>query len=51
MNACALGWYRAWVMAIRCSAALVWRLPPRLSRNRSVLPDHTGIGAVPLHMA
>jgi hypothetical protein len=36
------------VMAIRCKAALSWRLPPRLSRCRTRLPDHTGIGAVPV---
>ena len=31
-------------MAIRWRAALSWRLPPRLSRNRSALPDQTGHG-------
>src|SRR5690606_40511407 len=34
--------WRAW---------LIWRLPPRLSRNRSVFDDHTGMGAVPLNRA
>lgn len=32
-------------------AALSWRSPARLSRCRSVLPDHTGVGAVPLWRA
>ena len=44
MNACASGWMRAWVIAMRWSAALVCRFPPRLSRNRLGLADQTGIG-------
>ena len=40
-----------WVMAIRWRATLSWRLPARLSRWRSVLPDQTGSGAVPLWRA
>ena len=51
MKASASGWIRSWVMAMRCRAALVWRFPPRLSRNRFGLADHTGMGAVPAHMA
>ena len=36
---------RIWVIAMRCRAALIWRLPERVSRTRpAVLPDHTGIG-------
>ena len=42
---------RSWVIAIRWRAALSWRLPPRLSRWRTELPDHTGIGADPLWFA
>ncbi len=35
-------------MAMRCRAALSWRLPERVIRTRpAVLPDHTGIGATP----
>ena len=36
---------RSWVMAMRWSAALSCRLPPRHSRWRSVRPGLTGIGA------
>jgi len=40
---------RVWVRAIMCSARFAVRLPPRLSRTfPAVLPDHTGIGAVPV---
>jgi hypothetical protein len=42
---------RAWVMAMRCSAALTWRLPPRLSLNLVALPDQAGCGAVPFQRA
>ena len=35
------------VIAIRWIAALIWRLPPRSSRWRSVLPELMGIGAMP----
>lgn len=42
---------RAWVIAMRCSAALTWRLPERVSLTRVVLPDDTGCGAVPFHRA
>jgi hypothetical protein len=39
-------------MAMRCRAALSWRFPERLNRTRpAVLPDHTGIGAVPVWRA
>src|SRR3954468_22205632 len=31
----------------RCSAALIWRLPPWSSRWRCVLPELAGIGATP----
>ena len=31
----------------RCSAALIWRLPPWSSRWRWVLPELAGIGATP----
>jgi hypothetical protein len=41
----------AWVMAMRCSAALTWRLPERVSRKQLVLPDQTGCGAVPFQRA
>ena len=51
MKVWASGWMRIWVMAIRWIAALVWRLPPRFKRNRWLLADQTGIGAVPAHMA
>ena len=44
----ASGHERAWVSATRWIAALSCRLPARLSRCRSVLPDQTGVGAVPL---
>ena len=38
--------------AIRCRAALSWRLPDRVIRTRpAVLPDHTGIGRTPLWRA
>ena len=37
-----------WVMAIRWRATLSCRLPPRLSRCRTTLPDQTGTGAEPL---
>ena len=50
-KACASGWMRTWVMAMRWRAALVCRLPPRLSRNRLGLADQTGMGATPAHMA
>lgn len=37
---------------MRCRAALIWRLPCRVSRTRpAVLPNHTGIGAAPLRRA
>src|SRR3954469_10465461 len=37
-----------WVSAMRCTAALSWRLPERVSRTRpAVRPDQTGIGAMP----
>ena len=39
------------VIAIRWIAALVWRLPPLLSRNRWLFADQTGMGATPAHMA
>jgi hypothetical protein len=32
---------------MRCSAALAWRSPPRLSRCRLVLPDDAGTGLTP----
>ena len=32
---------------MRWMVALIWRLPPRSSRWRSVLPELTGIGAMP----
>ncbi len=48
MKAWASGWMRSWVMAIRCTAALVCRFPPRLSRNRCLLADQTGMGATPV---
>jgi hypothetical protein len=35
------------VTITRCSAALIWRLPPRSSRWRRVLPELAGIGATP----
>jgi hypothetical protein len=47
----ASGWWRAWVMAMRCNARLSCRLPVRLRRWRCLLPDHTGSGAVPLWQA
>ena len=37
--------------AIVCRAQLTARLPPRFRRTRTVLPDHTGIGAVPVNRA
>jgi hypothetical protein len=36
---------------MRCSAALTWRLPERVSRKRRVLPDQTGCGAAPFQLA
>ena len=36
---------RIWVIAIRWRATLSWRLPPRLRRWRTTLPDQTGTGA------
>jgi hypothetical protein len=50
-NACACGQTRSWVIAIRCSAALSCRLPPRFSRCRCTLPDEAGMGATPACMA
>ena len=41
----------SWVIAIRWRATLSWRLPVRLRRWRSVLPDQTGSGAEPLWRA
>jgi hypothetical protein len=41
------GWQRARVTMTRCSAALIWRLPPWSSRWRCVLPELAGIGATP----
>jgi hypothetical protein len=35
------------VIATRWMAVLIWRLPPRSSRWRLVLPELTGIGAMP----
>jgi hypothetical protein len=40
-------WQRARVTMTRCSAALIWRLPPWSSRWRWVLPELAGIGATP----
>ena len=41
-----------WVTAIMCSAVLIVRLPPRFSRTLPLLlPDHTGMGAVPVNRA
>src|SRR5918999_631921 len=34
-------------MITRCSAALIWRLPPWSSRWRCVLPELAGMGAIP----
>ena len=51
MKACASEWMRAWVIAMRWSAALVCRFPPRLSRNLVLLADQTGMWAIPAHMA
>jgi hypothetical protein len=42
-----LGWQRAGVTAMRWIAVLIWRLPPRSRRWRLVLPELTGIGAMP----
>ncbi len=33
------------------ASVLSWRLPPRLRRLRTVLPDQTGTGALPLWRA
>ena len=41
------GWQRARVTMTRCSAALIWRLPPWSRRWRWVLPELAGIGATP----
>ena len=41
------GWQRARVTATRWMAVLIWRLPPRSRRWRLVLPELTGIGAMP----
>ena len=38
---------RARVTITRCSAALIWRLPPWSSRWRRVFPELAGIGATP----
>src|SRR5450759_1241446 len=35
------------VITARCSAALAWRLPPRLSRKRVIFPEEAGMGLVP----
>lgn len=38
--------------AMRCGAALSWRLPARVIRTRqAVLPDQTGIGQTPACIA
>ena len=37
--------------AMRCSAALSWRLPPRARRWRFVRPEEAGIGATPACIA
>ena len=50
-KAIASGCDLAWVSAMRWLAALSCRFPARLSRCRSVLPDETGVGAVPLWRA
>jgi hypothetical protein len=42
---------RNWVTAIMCNAVLTCRLPPRLSRIFSLLPECAGTGAVPLNRA
>ena len=42
---------RSRLIAIMCRARLAWRLPPRLSRCRLVLPDDAGSGEVPQSMA
>ena len=36
--------HRSLTTTMRCSAALAWRSPPRLSRCLWVLPDEAGIG-------
>jgi hypothetical protein len=38
-------------MAMRWMAALIWRLPPRSRRWRSVRPELAGIGAMPAALA
>ena len=38
-------------VTIMCRALLAWRLPPRLSRCRLVLPDDAGSGAAPHSIA
>ncbi len=42
---------RLWVTAMRCSAQLSWRLPPRCRRWRVRLPEEAGIGATPARRA
>jgi hypothetical protein len=51
ISSLACGWQRAWVIAMRCRAALSRRLPVRLSRCRVRFDDQTGSGAVPLWRA
>ena len=45
------GCIRVWVNAMRCRAALSWRLPVRDKRCRCLFDDQTGSGAVPLSRA
>ena len=47
MGSLVSAWQRMRVTAIRWIVALIWRLPPRSSRWRLVLPELTGIGAMP----
>jgi hypothetical protein len=48
MSSRAGGCRRAWVIAMRCRAALSCRFPVRDSRCRCLFDDQTGRGAVPL---
>ena len=42
---------RPWTTAIRCSAQLSWRLPPRSRRWRLFFPEDAGIGVTPARRA
>jgi len=42
---------RSWTTAIMCNALLIWRLPPRESRCRTLSPEDASMGADPVQDA